>query len=296
MPKPRIKTAIEKFQNSAAVKESWADFLFRTNSKDKAIKVWQALAAGTDRADLVRLARLVGVRKLNQLAFDMLLARYDDFKLDSIYLGQLCTEAIALKEFPQAVEWATDRVRLAKSSGDVDSALPQAILIINAAEQTEAIIQKLRNKPERSAVEVCLLVELLNRVSLGDDAESILKTSFEASKAANQNQDIQILAKQRVRLARARQDWTGAAEAAQELIDLPGGRTSPNVRQLIELYIRSNDNKSALKMDCRMETSFPGELVALVERSDPAGTNWKNRRFDCGFCEPQRKSFLRTQI
>ena len=173
-----FKTALEKFPDSDSVKESWADFLFRSESKEEAVKVWQALAQGSDRANLVRLARLLSVRQLNQVAFDLLLARYDDFKLDSIYLGQLCNEAITLKKFSQAVTWATERVRLAKTSGDVDAALPPAILIINAAKESESVIQRLQDKKERSAAETCLLVELLERDSFGMEAENTPRYKF----------------------------------------------------------------------------------------------------------------------
>ena len=259
--KDAYRTALEKFQDSDSLKEAWADFLFRSGSKDEAIKVWQELAKGTDRSGLVRLARLVSVRKKSQVALDMLLARYDDFKLDSIYLGQLCNEAIALKKFPQAVGWATERLRLAKTSSDVDAALQIATLIVVEAKQSEAVIQRLRDNAGRSAVETCLLVELLERSSLRDEAETTLRTSFEASKAAKADQDTQTLAKQWVRLAQGRRDWKGAVKAARELLDLPGGRTSPNVRQLIQLYGRVNDDKAALQWIPEWKRLSPGSSV-----------------------------------
>ena len=268
-----FKTALDKFPNSDSIKESWADFLFRSDSKEEAVKVWQELANGSDRAGLVRLARMLSVRKLNQVALDMLLARYDEFKLDSIYLGQLCTEAITLEQFPQAVEWATERVRLAKTSGDVESALPPAILVITSANQTDSVLERLQKKKNRTAAETCLLVEMLERGLLTQEAEALLLKSFAASKAANSNQDNLIFARQRVRLYRGRQHWAKAAVAARELLDLPGGRRSPNVQSLIELFARTNDNESALNWIAEWKRLSPNSLapwlseVALLEQA-----------------------------
>ena len=266
-------TALEKFQDSDSVKESWADFLYRSGSKDEAVEIWQALAEGTDRAGLVRLARMVGARKMHQIALDMLLSGYDEFRLDSIYLGQLCAEAIDLKRFPESVGWATERVRLAKTSVDVDTTLPPAILIIEAAKETEGVLQSLRNKKTRSTAETCLLIEMLDRSSLEDEAESILQASVEASKAAKNNDDLLILANQRVRLALGRRNWRAAAEAARDLLDLPGGRKSPNVQQLIELYMRIGKKESALKWIAEWKRLSPSSWspwlkeVTLLERS-----------------------------
>ena len=233
----------------------------------EAVKVWQELAARADRPGLVRIARVVSIRKMNQVALDMLLARYNEFKLDSIYLGQLCTEAIALKKFPQAVGWATERVRLTEANGEIASALSQALQIIDGANASESVLQKLRQKNDRNAVETCLLVELLERSSLSDEAESVLQASLESSKAAKRNQDVQILAKQQVRLARGRRDWDSAASAARALLDLPGGRKSQNVKQLVELYSRANDNESALNWIAEWKRLAPGSLLPWLNEA-----------------------------
>ena len=141
---------IAAFPESVSAKESWATFLLRSDRKDEAIKIWKTLAEGSDRAGLVRIARIVSGRKLHQAAMDILLSRYDDLKLDSIYLGQLCVEAISLKKFEQAVPWATQRIRLAKTAGEVEVALNPSIEIIASAKQSEQVIETLKSKAARN--------------------------------------------------------------------------------------------------------------------------------------------------
>ena len=65
-----------------------------------------------------------------------------------------------------------------------------------------------------------------------------------------------------------RQDWVGAAKAARELIDLPGGRTSPNVRKLIELYVQISDNKSAMKWISEWKRLSPGSILPWLTEAE----------------------------
>ena len=57
------------------------------------------------------------------------------------------------------------------------------------------------------------------------------------------------------------------------MLDLPGGRKSPNVRQLIELYVRADDDKSALKWIAEWKRLSPGSMLpwlneaSLLERT-----------------------------
>ena len=259
--------AIAAFADSDSVKESWATFLFRSDKKDKAIEVWKELAKGSDRQGLVRIARIASTRKQNQAAMDMLLARFDEMKFDTIYLGQLCTEAIALKKFEQAVPWATERVRLSKTSGEIETCINPSVSIIASAEKTNGIIQQLQQKETRNASEVCLLVELLERSLLGDEADAQLAKSLEGVDPSKDKDAIQILARQKVRLLIGRQDWSAAAVAARELIDLPGGRKSVNVRQLVDLYVRSNDEASALKWVNEWKRLSPGSLIPWLNEA-----------------------------
>lgn len=265
--------AIATFADSDAVKEAWATFLFRSDKKKEAVEVWKSLAKDCDRAGLVRIARIASTRKENQAAMDMLLARFDELKFDRIYLGQLCVEAIALKQFEKGVPWAIDRVRLSKTSGDIDTSMNPSVEIISSAEKSDEVIAQLKAKATRNAPETCLLAELLERSLFSTEADNFLATSIEAAIAANSKDELQILAKQKIRLLISRQDWSAAATAAREMIDLPGGRKSVNVRQLVELYVRSGDEKSALQWVGEWKRLSPGSLLPwfneanLLERS-----------------------------
>ena len=113
--------AVATFPESESAEETHASFLHKNEKKEEAIAIWKKLAAGGDRSQLVRIARIVGSRQEHAAAFEMLQSRFEDFKRDSIYLGQLCTEAIALKKFEDAVPWVQDRVKFAKKAGDLDT-------------------------------------------------------------------------------------------------------------------------------------------------------------------------------
>ena len=270
--KPSATSTYEKtiaaFPESVSAKESWATFLLRSDRKDEAIKIWKTLAKGADRAGLVRIARIVSGRKLHQAAMDILLSRYDDLKLDSIYLGQLCVEAIALKKFEQAVPWATQRIRLAKTAGEVEVALNPSIEIIASAKQSEQVIETLKSKAARNAAETCLLTELLERALLGEQADATLQQSIAAVKdQTDQAEAWRMLARQKVRLLVGRQDWSSAAAAAQQLLEMPGGRKSVNVRRLVELHVRSGEDKSALKWIAEWKRLSPGSILPWLQES-----------------------------
>ena len=270
--KPSATSTYEKtiaaFPESVSAKESWATFLLRSDRKDEAIKIWKTLAEGSDRAGLVRIARIVSGRKLHQAAMDILLSRYDDLKLDSIYLGQLCVEAISLKKFEQAVPWATQRIRLAKTAGEVEVALNPSIEIIASAKQSEQVIETLKSKAARNAAETCLLTELLERALLGEQADATLQQSIAAVKnQTDQAEAWRMLARQKVRLLVGRQDWSSAAAAAQQLLEMPGGRKSVNVRRLVELHVRSGEDKSALKWIAEWKRLSPGSILPWLQES-----------------------------
>ncbi len=260
--------SVVAFPDSEAAREAQAAFLFRIEQTDNAIAIWKSLAVDSDRAGLVRIARVASSRKQHQAAMDMLTARFDELKLDTIYLDQLCSEAIALKKFKQAVPWATERVRLSKTATEVESCLNPAVQIIDQAGQIVSTQKRLREKQDRNAAETCLLVELLDRSLATQEADSLLAEALELAMAAADKEPVQMLARQKVRVATSRQDWPEAASAARALVDLPGGRKSVNVRQLVKLYTRAGDDSSALKWIEQWKRLSPGSLLPWFSESN----------------------------
>ena len=260
--------AVATFPESESAEETHASFLHKNEKKEEAIAIWKKLAAGGDRSQLVRIARIVGSRQEHAAAFEMLQSRFEDFKRDSIYLGQLCTEAIALKKFEDAVPWVQDRVKFAKKAGDLDTCMGQAIQVISSSEKSAAIIKELSENKNRTVSTTCLLAELLERDLQNEKADELLKTTLSTfASGENSRESVQMLSRQQVRLFMNRQEWNAAAEASKKMIGLPGGRNSVNIRQLVDLYIRAGQFDSALTWVGEWKQTSPGSLLPWLNES-----------------------------
>ena len=265
------KECVEKFPDSSTAKESYAAYLYEHEKKPEAIAIWNELAQGGDREQVVRVARVMMSRREHQAAFDLLHARYDEFKLDSIYLGQLCTEAIALKKFTDAAPWCKQRVKLAKNYGELETSVSQAVQIIEKLDAVDTEVAALSAQTNPSVPSTCLLAALLE--SAGDSARSdnLIQTAIDKIRGQadpeSQAAELQMLASQQVRMLKSRQDWTAAAEAVKAMVEMPGGRKSVNVRQLVELYLRDGNLEEALKWSGDWKKISPGSLLPWFNES-----------------------------
>lgn len=280
-----LTQCIESFPDSTSAKEAYASFLFLQKKKEPAVKIWKSMADGADRSQLLRVARILSSRQLQQESFDVLFARYDDFESDSMYLGQLCAAADSLKKYEDAIPWLLRRVRLAESSVDLELCLGQTVRMIGKSKKVAEQIESLSNEVKKDAEKerpsksntatVCLLSELLEKSGQLKEAEELLsseqtKIVSASDLATNEKADrtqLNMIANQRIRLYSNRQDWSSAANAAKELIEMPGGRSSANLKRLVDLYIRGSQQEEALTWARQWKKSSPTSVLPWFSES-----------------------------
>lgn len=262
------QACVKRFPELDSAKESYAAFLYKREKKPEAIAIWKKLADQADRVKLVRIARIVSARQEHEVAYEILRERFHDFKLDSVFLGQLCNEAIATKKFAEATPWVLARIRLAKTAGDLDASLPQAIQVVAKADETGTTVEALNSNSNRNTPQSCFLAELLERQSDSEAAAKLLdQTLSSLGTDNNRANEIQMVSRQIVRMHSSRQDWDAAAEAAKQMVTLPGGRKSVNIRQLVELYSKARNLDAAITWLGEWKKVSPGSVLPWFSES-----------------------------
>lgn len=250
---------VEAHPDSVSAKEAHAAFLYKIGEKEPALEMWRALATAGDPQQVVRIARTLTSRQEHETAFEVLNKQADAFSNSSLYLGQLVAAAIPLSKFDEAVDWALRRVDLADSDKELQDAVVQAARVISRGEKLVAIAAELQNNTSRTVPQTCLLAELLDESGDATRADGVLAPLAEEG-------DMRAIAQQ-VRLAAARRNWQAAIAAMRRVIDLPDGRKSGNVRQLVEYLERDYQIEEALVWIEQWKKLAPGSISPWISES-----------------------------
>lgn len=245
-----------KFADSVAAQEAYAAFLYSSGNKKDAIAKWRNLAKGADLAQTLQVARTLSARTEHEAALELLKERIADIKREPLFLGQLVTTALALKKHEEAIPWAVERVTLAETAPDLESAIDQAAMTIEHADKLDDEIKKLEAVAKRSVSESCLLAELLERGGESAKADAVLKQAAEGGNL--------LALSQQVRLHSQRREWNMAADATRKILQLPGGLKSLHVRRLVELYQRDFQLEEGLKWIDEWKRLSPGSTLPWV--------------------------------
>ncbi len=248
---------LKAFPESEGARDAYAAFLHRVDRKREAIDVWKELAGGADRERLVRVARALSSRGENEAAFDLLYERLEDLRNDSTYLTQLCTVAISVKKFKEAMPWVRRLVAQAETPLDVENAVARAALVAERADMIDDLSQELTTS--ELPQEICLLANLYERTGDSKRAEEALARIGEVEPL--------LTATQRVQLFRHRRDYERAAKEAAALVGLPGGRRVANVQKVVELFKRAHDLESALEWIPEWKKLTPGSTLPWLSEA-----------------------------
>ncbi|MEM7387586.1 MAG: tetratricopeptide repeat protein, partial [Verrucomicrobiota bacterium] len=249
-----FKQLQEAFPESTASNEAFAAYLYRQEKKEEALNIWKGLAAKADRPDVVRISRTLAQRNESEAAFEILEGRHADFPDDAVFLNQLCSQAVQVKQFDRALPWARTLLKKAKNAIDLETAMALTIRVLDGSDGEEALRAELEEKALPQ--EQCLLAELYERAGEPAKAEKLLTNLPEAHAT--------LAANQMIRLHRQRNDWEAAARAAVDLIELPGGRRSANVQKAVELFQQADQLDEALKWIPEWKKLSPGSTLAWM--------------------------------
>lgn len=241
--------------------EALAGFLVTRGKTDDALAQWKQIAAKADREGLLRVARSMTAHGKAPDAFGLLKPRIAEFADDPLVLSAFCQAALLSDEAGEAVPHAVRLLSLAETPTDFDTAMRVATGLISREGETRRWIEKLAALPEPTIQERCLLAEIHETTGDSIAAENVLKEAMAGD-------DALIAAAQRVRLLEMRGAYEAAVAAQRELMELPGGMKTAQVKRLVDLLGRAGDVDGALVATADWLKLAPGDKAAWSKRAD----------------------------
>ncbi|MBE2282946.1 MAG: tetratricopeptide repeat protein [Prosthecobacter sp.] len=248
--------------DSVSAKEALAHFHHRNEAHDKALEIWKALMKSGGIEDVLRVGQALQSHGQQQEALDLLRTRETEFAKQPRFLAQLSQLATSLKDHPQAMEWARQRLALITDHAAVPEAVRMAQITIEDAEAVKTVIDELQKQAEGLSIpNRCLLAVLLEQASRAEEADQVLQRPTAAPA------DQLMLGAQRAKLLETRQEWARAAGVIEELMKLPGGQTSDHARRLVSLHRRALASDKALAVIPEWKKLSPGAVLPWLEES-----------------------------
>ena len=272
--------ALSRYPAAAVVREAFGGWLYQADDKAAALTLWQQMAEGADKQELLRVARMLGQRGEHAEVVRLLGARLGEFDTDTVYLGQLIDASLALKQDQETLPWLRRRTAVSASAADLENTMTQAVIVFRRLSMPPNMLETWRadaglaegavTAPLTSAAvsAACVLAELLESQGESAAADQVLaETETRMAAMPELPQATELLATQRIRLWTARQDLTQAADAALRLVQAPGGRQSVHLRRLVELYMRDEQPEQALAWVEQWKQASPGSVLPWINES-----------------------------
>ncbi|WP_395745040.1 tetratricopeptide repeat protein [Prosthecobacter sp.] len=252
----------ESFPASISAQEAQAHYLHRRGRRDEALAIWKRLAKSAALEDLLRIAQALQARQESRTALDLLIPREADFANEPRFYALLVQLGLACKEVERTLPWARTRLRLAQDAETIEAAVKDTLLVLRSDEAgklSAPLLQELENEKTPSIQNRCLLAALLENDRKGAEAEKVLDAAPAADKV--------VALSQLAQLYQTRQAWEKAAQTLQQVIALPGQRSTARVQRLVDWYRRAEKFEQALTWIAEWKKLSPSAVQPWLDES-----------------------------
>lgn len=253
---------VEIFPASISAQESQAHYLHRNGQREAALAIWTRLAKSAALEDLLRITQALQARQESRTALDLLAPREPDFTQEPRFYALLVQLAIANKEVERALPWARTRLRLAQDAETIETAVKDILLVLRSDESgklSSPVQQELQNQTPLTIQSRSLLAALLENAGKSADAEKTLNSAPPEDKL--------IALSQLAQLFQSRQEWEKAAQTLQQVIALPGARTTARVQRMVDFYRRAEKPELALTWIAEWKKLSPSAVQPWLDES-----------------------------
>lgn len=253
---------VESFPASISAQEAQAHYLHRNGQRDAALAIWTRLAKSAALEDLLRITQALQARQESRTALDLLAPREQDFAQEPRFYALLVQLGIANKEVERALPWARKRLRLAKDAESIETAVKDILLVLRSDESgklSSAVQQELQSEAASPIQHRCLLAALLENAGKNAEAEKTLNSA--------PAEDQLIALNQLAVLFQNRQEWEKAAQTLQQVIALPGARTTARVQRMVDFYRRADKPEQALTWIAEWKKLSPSAVQPWLDES-----------------------------
>ncbi len=243
----------QKWPESLALEQRWADFLYDAGEKDEAREVWGQLIAEGDVKLILRIADVLLERIEGKAAYEMLESRLDDFGRNRTFLDKLCFAAIQAKQSDQAFGWARTRVNLSTDAADLAASITLAMTAARAGKTAKQGIETLEVLgDEITPQERNLLAELRD--------DKGWRTLSNKALALTGEWNVEQAFSPQARVYREKKEWSKAVAAQEVWMANPEQRRPAHIRALLELLARTNQSDKALGWITEWKKLAPASL------------------------------------
>ncbi len=253
---------VESFPASISAQEAQAHYLHRQGQREAALAIWTRLAKSAALEDLLRITQALQARQESRTALDLLAPREQDFAREPRFYALLVQLGIANKEVERALPWALTRLRLAQDAESMETAVKDILLVLRSDESgklSSPVLQELQSQATPTIQSRCLLAALLENAGKNAEAEKTLSSA--------PIEDQLIALSQLAVLFQTRQEWEKAAQTLQQVIALPGARTTARVQRMVDFYRRAEKPEQALTWIAEWKKLSPSAVQPWLDES-----------------------------